>query len=429
MLLGAIGLAGLAGFGAWVGTRQGQLGQPRRLASLRVSLEPGTGVADDRGRTAVIPLDVLPFTVERVHGPGDVTLSNSLLDGFRARHAEVETVTAYVSTTGDDRTAAVDDPARTFRTIPAALASAGTVVVDDGEYPPFEHDTGFAIVRARNPGKVTITQPSGIAHRVARLDQLDRDGFPVRLPVGTALQPNMRAYYHDAKGNAHVRVLGGALCLDGIDFAGISVEANGGQAWVSNFTSFAAYGHAFHTTGGEIYLERGRIHAAMFDGWNCDWKNERGTIAAAGVEVTESGDFATYGNGAAYNRQAGSSHSGYLAAFGCVARRNMGQEFADTSVVGVPNLSWYVACIAGDDAYSGRDAGLGFSFIGHGVGGREAYLDTCRTESVPIPMYAENGAKAYTFDCQFTGGLPYDPEDPDSGPRDEAMRRDVEAGI
>jgi len=414
----------------------------------------------------------MPFTIVAVHGPGDVTISNSILFAFVSAYPAVLDNFAHVSPRGDDSTGAVGDSARPFRTIAQALANASTVLLEDGDYEPFAYyGTEARLVRARNVGRARIVVPGPALQsvqwaeegglRVARISRpphrlidrarLDREGFPSRLrrhPDAAALRAAESGWCHEGDrlsvkstsaslaaffgGGARDHIIvggGGSLFLHGLSVEGMSCHAERGHLWASHFTSFCAYDYAFQATGGSLYLESGRIHAPHFDGHNVDFLNETGLVVAAGMRVTEVGDFAAFGTPEAFNLQAGSSHSGFALVVACVARRSLGQEYADGALAGAPNHSWYVGNDLGDETYGATDGSYGFYMQGTGDTPRTAYFDTNRVTGVENPLVLELGAIGYLYNNSFTTALSrrgseaartYDPRHPDRAGVDAA---------
>jgi hypothetical protein len=294
-------------------------------------------------------------------------------------------------------------------------------------------------------------------HHVRLTDTLDADGFPARLrkyacPTldgagvtsalntleaagtgwvydgqtankvlyvalgGTSVQTNrarIEALYKDANSSNRVYVLGGNLAFAGIYFDGTQIVAseynNGGtyipaKVWVSNSwitqTADNCYG-AQADSNAYACFDNVRFHACAVDSFNGD--STRGSGADAygflmGCTITGTGDIDTFGTAISENRQAISSHAGYLAAFGCEFRGNWGQEIADTASGANPSKSWYVGCIArnGDTRLSSN---VGFGFYG---ANRSAWLDTCAGLAEGTnPLRLEGGAVVKTFNCIF----------------------------
>jgi hypothetical protein len=192
-------------------------------APVRLRLVPAANSDANANLERVAPRELagIPFTIVAVHGPGDVTISNSILFAFVSAFPAVLDNVAHVSPRGDDATAAVGDAARPFRTIAAALADASTVLLEDGDYEPFAYyGTEARLVRARNAGRARIVVPgpamqsiqwaeeSGLRvarisrppHRLIDRARLDRDGFPSRLrryPDAAALRSAGSGWCHE----------------------------------------------------------------------------------------------------------------------------------------------------------------------------------------------------------------------------------------
>lgn len=397
----------------------------------------------------------LPFEVVAVNGPGDVTIGNSALFAFTQRFPTVRDTVARVSPQGDD------ERGRPFRTIQAALRRASMIVLEDGDHAPFNYTSRDAkLIVAANPGRARIVPPgprlselpwtiSGnvrssrfdpAPHRLIDRSRRDREGFPVRLRQYASvaqLQPESWCYvdrtlhvrsassqleaFYGNRGDQHVVVQAGSVCLHNIRIEGMACRAEGGRLWLSHFRSFCSPDYGVSSTGGTVVMESGRIHAPAYDGHNINYANGMGSVVAAGIHVTDAGDLAAIGRPAAFNIQAGSSHSGYAVIIGCVSRRSLGQEYADTALGGAPNLSWYVGCDVGDDAHSAIDGSFGFFLQGAVDFARTGYFDTNRTRDVATPLALDRGARAYIFNNSFTdaqlsngGELPqtYDPSAP-----------------
>lgn len=162
----------------------------------------------------------LPVKPVIVSGAGDVTMDKTLMAALFDWYPALRTGSiAYVSTTGNNGTAQVNNAALPYLTIDRALQSAARIViVEDGSYAPPDYRFTQAaagvmkLVAARNAGKVVIKTPgaalsgltwtlhtgniwkatiaaaAGLAawnafapHHVRYTDTLDADGFAQRL--------------------------------------------------------------------------------------------------------------------------------------------------------------------------------------------------------------------------------------------------------
>lgn len=293
-------------------------------------------------------------------------------------------------------------------------------------------------------------------HRVRLTDTLDEYGFNARLPyfapptqdaagvaaAKTALQAagqgwtwdgangnkvlyvalgganveanksRIEALYYTATGTDRVFCSGASLAFDGIYFDGQlmwPIEHNNAgtfvpsSVWLSNCWLINSPGYGVQPDSNcTAYLDNCRIHAPALDGLNADsTRNGSGAVARAmlaGCLVTATGDVDTYGIAQTQNRQAVSSHSGYVAAFGCIFEKSWGQEVADTGSGAGPSKSWYVGCAAmNGDTRLGANTGFGF----YGAN-RQAWLDTCAgVAEGPNPLQLEAGASAKIFNCTF----------------------------
>lgn len=448
-LTGAAASAAILGAGAlfWRGIAGRQNLTPAGYGPpVRLSLIPAT-TPDSKANLERKPPEGfpdLPFVIIAVHGPGDVTISNSILSAYVSASPGILDHVAYVSPRGDDSTGEVDDEGRPFKTIERALGQASTVILEDGDHGPFIYsDNGAKLVRARNVGRARIVvdgprleavqweEAGGIRsamfdpapHRIVDHASMDRDGFPSRLRGYATLDQlreasegwcylerrfyvkspsrSLEAFYGNGA-DKHIVIRRGSVCFHGLSIDGMACRAEGGELWMSHFRSFCSPDYAFSANGGSIFMETGRIHAPAYDGHNVDYSRGIGLVVAIGIKVTEVGDYAASGRPLAFNLQAGSSHSGFAVVVGCVARRSLGQEYADTALRGAPNMSWYVGNDIGDETYSRVDGSFGFYMQGTGIASRTGYFDTNRTRNVDFPLVLELGAVGFLFNNSFS---------------------------
>ncbi len=239
---------------------------------------------------------------------------------------------------------------------------------------------------------------------------------------GGSVQANratLKALYLNAASTSRCLVYGSRIAFDGVYFDGCQIqqlENAGGLAnehWLNNCTMFASTygGYANGVNGGTCIASNVRIHASGSDGFNYNWSaTGAGGNMALGVEanchVTDAGDAMGFGTGISSNNNGSSIHEGYVARFGSIYEGSFGPDIADTSISGIPSISWQVGCIARSGHPAGNPVGWGFYGIGGATavtaGTRLAWLDTCfGGGDANGALRLEAWAAAKTFNCSF----------------------------
>ena len=240
--------------------------------------------------------------------------------------------------------------------------------------------------------------------------------------AGSSVQANratLKALYLNAASTSRCLVYGSRIAFDGIYFDGCQIqqlENIGGLAnehWLNNCTMFASPygGYANGVNGGTCIASNVRIHASGSDGFNYNWSSAgAGGNMALGVEascyVTDAGDAMGFGTGISSNNNGSSTHEGYVARFGSIYEGSFGPDIADTSVTGIPSISWQVGCIARNGHSAGNPVGWGFYGMNGATavsaGTRLAWLDTCYGGGdANGALRLEAWAAAKTFNCSF----------------------------
>ena len=285
---------------------------------------------------------------------------------------------------------------------------------------------GFA---ARLPYFAPATQDNtGVTAAVAALDAAGTgwtyDGQTANKVLYVALggadvqsnRSRLEALYYNASVDDRVFLSGGNLAFDGICFDGqliwpLEYNSSGtyipSSVWLSNCWLQFSPGYGVQVDSNtSAYLDNVRIHASALDGINADsTRSGSGAVAKvalAGCFISSSGDVDAYTTTQSQNRQAISSHSGYLAAFGCLFEKSWGQEVADTGSGAGPSKSWYVGCVArnGDTRLTSN---VGFGFYD---ANRQAWLDTCvGLAEGTHPLYFTGGASGKVYNCTWDSAI------------------------